>query len=60
MYTGSTPKYGNTSFIISLIIGPAVVLPNALTPVGSSTIARTTICGSSVGAIPINEHMYLP
>ena len=47
-----TPIKGNPSFII----GPAVVDPNAITPVGSSTMAKTTICGSSAGAIPTNEH----
>ena len=60
VYFVSTPKYGRASLIISLIIGPAAVLPNKLPCVGSSTSANTTICGSSVGAIPTNEQTYLP
>ena len=43
VYLGSTSKYFKVLLITSFIIGPAVVEPKAITPVGSSTMARTTI-----------------
>ena len=60
VYSFLTPRYSKLWLITSFIIGPSVVEPKATTSVGSSTIANTTICGSSTGATLINEHMYFP